>query len=109
MTGTTLAIARMAGETAPILFTSTLFLNATSSDRSDAARDGAVQDLRRTREQPDPNLHEQAWAAAFVLIMFVLVISLSARYFLSRSQRKLTGAGRPPSMLSRVFARARSG
>ena len=34
MTGTTLAIARMAGETAPILFTSTLFLNATAPTRS---------------------------------------------------------------------------
>ena len=35
-----------AGETAPILFTSTLFLNATSSDPQHAARDRAVQDLR---------------------------------------------------------------
>ena len=45
-------------------------------------------------EPPDPSLHSQAWAAAFVLIMFVLVISLTARYFLSRSQRKLTAPAR---------------
>jgi phosphate transport system permease protein len=108
MTGTTLAIARMAGETAPILFTSTLFLNATSSDPSTPLATVPFK-IFDYSQQPSPEQHDQAWAAAFVLIMFVLVISLSARYFLSRSQRKLTGAGRPPSMLSRVLARARSG
>ena len=40
-------------------------------------------------ESPDPTLHEQAWAAAFVLIMFVLVTSLTARLLLERSRRKL--------------------
>ena len=107
MTGTTLAVARMAGETAPILFTSTLFLNATSTDPSTPLATVPFKIFHVLGGSPDPDLHEQAWAAAFVLIMFVLVISLGARYFLYRSQRKLTGAGRPPSMLSRVLARAR--
>jgi ABC-type phosphate transport system permease subunit len=40
-------------------------------------------------ESPDPNLHEQAWAAAFVLIVFVLVTSLTARFILYRAARKL--------------------
>jgi ABC-type phosphate transport system permease subunit len=40
-------------------------------------------------ESADPNLHEQAWAAAFVLIVFVLVTSLLARVLLERSRRKL--------------------
>ena len=40
-------------------------------------------------ESPDTNLNAQAWAAAFVLIMFVLVTSLVARVFLDRSRRKL--------------------
>ena len=42
-------------------------------------------------EAPDPALHEQAWAAAFVLIAFVLVTSLTARALLDRSRRRLTG------------------
>ena len=40
-------------------------------------------------EAPDPNLHQQAWALAFVLIAFVLVTSLTARFLLERSRRKL--------------------
>jgi ABC-type phosphate transport system permease subunit len=44
-------------------------------------------------ESPDRNLNAQAWAAAFVLIAFVLVTSLIARIFLERSRRKLGQAG----------------
>jgi ABC-type phosphate transport system permease subunit len=40
-------------------------------------------------ESADPNLHTQAWAAAFVLIVFVLVTSLTARFLLDRQRRKL--------------------
>jgi len=40
-------------------------------------------------EQADPALHEQAWAAAFVLILFVLVTSLTALLLLERSRKKL--------------------
>jgi len=106
MTGTTLAIARMAGETAPILFTSSLFLNATGSDPQQPLATVPLK-IFLYSEDPDPNLHQQAWAGAFVLIMFVLVVSLTARYFLYRSQRKLTGAAPRQSMLARVLAWAR--
>ena len=40
-------------------------------------------------ESPDANLNAQAWAAAFVLIAFVLVASLTARLLYDRSRRKL--------------------
>jgi ABC-type phosphate transport system permease subunit len=40
-------------------------------------------------ETPDESLHQQAWALAFVLIAFVLVTSLTARFLLERSRRKL--------------------
>ena len=40
-------------------------------------------------EAPDEDLHQQAWALAFVLIAFVLVTSLTARFLLERSRRKL--------------------
>ncbi len=90
LTGATLAIARMAGETAPILFTSTIFLNSTSSDPRTPLATVPIK-IFQYSEDPSPELHEQAWAAAFVLIVFVLVISLSARYLLYRSRRKLAG------------------
>ena len=34
-------------------------------------------------------LHQQAWAAALVLMAFVLVASLAAKALLARSRRKL--------------------
>ncbi|HEX6763658.1 MAG TPA: phosphate ABC transporter permease PstA [Gaiellaceae bacterium] len=88
LTGTTLAIARAAGETAPLLFTCAIAGNAVDWNPSHS-----VQSIPLTiftySESADPNLHTQAWAAAFVLIMFVLVTSLTARVLLDRSRRKL--------------------
>jgi phosphate transport system permease protein len=88
LTGATLAVARAAGETAPILFTSTLFTNSVSADPSHPVATVPFA-IFTYSESPDPNLHKQAWAAAFVLIMFVLLTSLGARVLLHRSRRKL--------------------
>jgi phosphate transport system permease protein len=78
LTGTTLAVARAAGETAPLLFTC-----AIAGQIVDWNPTHSVQSIPLTiflySESADPVLHEQAWAAAFVLIMFVLVTSLTAR------------------------------
>src|SRR5689334_2141852 len=88
LTGATLAVARAAGETAPILFTSTLFTNTVSGDPRHPVATVPFA-IFTYSESPDPNLHRQAWAAAFVLIMFVLLTSLGARFLLHRSRRKL--------------------
>ena len=88
LTGATLAVARAAGETAPILFTSTLFTNSVSADPTHPVATVPFA-IFTYSESPDPNLHKQAWAAAFVLIMFVLLTSLGARVLLHRSRRKL--------------------
>jgi phosphate transport system permease protein len=88
VTGATLGIARAAGETAPILFTSTLFTNQVSADPHHPL--ASVPFIIFTySEDPDPNKHQIAWAAAFVLIVFVLVTSLTARFILHRAARKL--------------------
>jgi phosphate transport system permease protein len=88
LTGTTLAVARAAGETAPLLFTC-----AIAGQLVDWNPAHSVQSIPLTiffdSESADPALHQQAWAAAFVLIMVVLVTSLSARILLERSRRKL--------------------
>ena len=90
LTGTTLAVARAAGETAPLLFTC-----AIAGQLVDWNPSHSVQSLPLTifqySESADPSLHEQAWAAAFVLIAFVLVTSLASRLLLERSRRKLGG------------------
>lgn len=89
LTGATLAVARAAGETAPLLFTTSIFLpNQVVTDPSHAMA-GVPLLILFDSESPDTNLNGQAWAAAFVLMMFVLGLSLAARYLLSRRERKL--------------------
>ncbi len=89
MTGATLAVARAAGETAPLLFTTSIFLpNQVVTDPSHAMAAVPLLILFDS-ESADQSLNDQAWAAAFVLMIFVLVLSLTARYILSRRERKL--------------------
>lgn len=88
VTGTVLAVARAAGETAPLLFTTSIFANSVTTDISHAMPNIPVL-IFIYSEQPDTALHQDAWAAALVLIGFVLVASLGARVVLNRSRRKL--------------------
>jgi phosphate transport system permease protein len=88
MTGAVLAVARAAGETAPLLFTCSIFSTAVSTDVTKALPNIPVL-IFTYSEQPDPALHEQAWGAALVLMGFVLVASLAAKALLARSRRKL--------------------
>jgi phosphate transport system permease protein len=90
LTGSTLAMARAAGETAPILFTSSIFLNSVVTDPRQAMNTLPFT-IFTYSEAADPNLNQQAWAAAFILMMFVLVTSLTSRFLLSRSEKKLKG------------------
>jgi phosphate transport system permease protein len=90
LTGATLAVARAAGETAPLIFTSSIAGNALNTDPFHQALASVPFAIFEYSEAPDPALHAQAWAAAFVLIGFVLVSSLTARLLLARSRRKLT-------------------
>jgi phosphate transport system permease protein len=88
MTGTVIAIARVAGETAPLLFTCSIFSPTLSTDVTHALPNLPVL-IFQYSEQPDPSLHQQAWAASLVLMAFVLVASLGARALLAQSRRKL--------------------
>jgi phosphate transport system permease protein len=90
LTGSTLAVARAAGETAPLLFTTSIFLNAVVTDPRQAMATLPFT-IFTYSEAPDKTLNDQAWAAAFILMAFVLVSSLTARYLLYRSERKIRG------------------
>ncbi|HUZ81950.1 MAG TPA: phosphate ABC transporter permease PstA [Gaiellaceae bacterium] len=91
LTGTTLAVARAAGETAPLLFTCALYGNTVDWNPAHSVASIPLT-IFTYSEAPDPASHQQAWAAAFVLIAFVLVSSLVARLLFDRSRRKLGGA-----------------
>ncbi len=90
LTGTVLAVARAAGETAPLLFVTSIYATTTQWDPRHALPNIPVQ-IFIWSESPDPADHSRAWASALVLMMFVLVTSLVARAALARSRKKLNG------------------
>jgi phosphate transport system permease protein len=88
LTGTVLAIARAAGETAPLLFATSIFSTDISWNVRHALPNMPVQ-IFIWSESPDPEDHRRAWATALVLLVFVLITSLLARAALARSRKKL--------------------
>ena len=90
LTGTTLAVARAAGETAPLLFTCSLATGVVTANPHNPLQSIPIA-IFELSESPDPADHARAWGAAFVLILFVLVFSLGSRIVLARSRRKLGG------------------
>ena len=91
VTGTVLAVARVAGETAPLLFTSSLVGTQVSWDPHHALQTVPVA-IFELAESPDPADHTRAWAAAFVLLLFILFASLGARWLATRSTRRLSAS-----------------
>jgi phosphate transport system permease protein len=78
-----LAVARAMGETAPLLFTA--FNNRFWSARLDRPIASLPVQIYTYAVSPYEDWHRQAWAAALLLVLLVLVLNLAAR-FLTRSQ-----------------------
>jgi phosphate transport system permease protein len=91
ITGSLLAVARALGETAPLLFVSSIFAPTLSTNPSQALPSVPVI-IFQYSESPTPAKHDQAWAAALVLIAVVLLISMVARTLSARSRRRLGAA-----------------
>ena len=109
VTGFLLAIARAAGETAPLLFT------ALGNERYDlglivqsgiAQKQGPFAILQRVfdqpvdslpltlwkyAQQPYPERIQQSWAAALVLMIVILLINIFARLWVEARKRRLQG------------------
>jgi phosphate transport system permease protein len=94
VTGTVLAVARVAGETAPLLFTCSVGVSYSADWNPAHALQTIPVAIFELSDSASPADHARAWAAAFVLLMFILVTSLSARWLASRSRRKLGRAAR---------------
>ena len=88
LTGAVIAVARVAGETAPLLFTSSIAANAVSFDVTHALPTLPVA-IFAFSESADPAEQALGWAAALVLIVFVLVLNVLAKLFAGRKQRRL--------------------
>jgi phosphate transport system permease protein len=91
LTGVVIAVARVAGETAPLLFTTSIAASQISTDVSHALPTLPVT-IFIFSESPDPGEQSAAWAAALVLIAFVLVMNILAKLFAGRKRRQLEGS-----------------
>jgi len=89
VTGTVLAVARVAGETAPLLFTSSIVGTQVGWSPNHALQSIPVA-IYELSESADPADHARAWAAATVLLVFILLTSLTARWLATRGRRRLS-------------------
>lgn len=85
LTGVLVALARIAGETAPLLFTA--FGNPFLEWRLNEPVASLPLLIYQYAISPYDDWHRQAWAASLVLIGFVLVLHLVARFAVRRPYR----------------------
>jgi len=85
VTGIVLALARIAGETAPLLFTA--FNNRFFSTELREPISSLTVQVYTYAISPYDDWHRQAWAGALVLVTIVLVCSLLARFATRRLER----------------------
>jgi len=83
LTGVMLAVARAAGETAPLLFTA-LFRNDWMQGVNEPTASLAV--LIYNFSGQTENMQELAWAAALVLVLLVLAFNLAGQFVSSRNK-----------------------
>lgn len=77
-TGIMLAVARAFGETAPLLFTA--FNNRFWSESLNEPTASLPVQIYTYAVSPYEEWHNQAWTAAFVLVVMVLILNISARF-----------------------------
>jgi phosphate transport system permease protein len=88
LTATVLAVARASGETAPLIFTCSIFGNTVSLRVFGQALPNIPVYIFNASEAADPYGFARAWGAGLVLLLFILLASLAVRT-LSRSGSRL--------------------
>jgi phosphate transport system permease protein len=83
LTATVLAVARAAGETAPLIFTSSIFSNTVSLHLFGQAIPNIPVYIFNASEAADPYGFARAWGAGLVLLLFILIASLGGRALFS--------------------------
>jgi phosphate transport system permease protein len=84
LTGSLLAVARAAGETAPLLFTSAIVFGTSFNlgQRMNAMPIQIFNDV----SQANPRIVERAWGTALTLVVMILLLTLIARLVARRSR-----------------------
>ncbi len=89
VTGTILAVARAAGETAPLLIVDSIWDPSKTSVNMFHGVPNIPVLILTLVEQPDPSGVARAWGAALALLTVILVANVGARILLARSRRKM--------------------
>lgn len=86
ITGILLSVARIGGETAPLIMTvlgSSQFFSGT-----DSPMDALPLRIWRMSLLPYDSAQQQGWGAALVLIIIILAINITVRYYFSKKSKK---------------------
>jgi phosphate transport system permease protein len=89
-TGAILAIARAAGETAPVLICDSLYDPNTTTLNIFHGVPTIPMLIYTSIDLPLPQAVSRAWGAAFILMLFILIANIGARLMLARSRAKMT-------------------
>ena len=90
VTATVLAVARAAGETAPLILASSVFDPKKFSVNPFEALPNVPTWIYKLSEEGNPEGFTEAWGMSLLLVSFILFASLGARALLARSKRKLS-------------------
>lgn len=91
-TGAILAIARAAGETAPLLICDSVYdPQATQLNIFGHGVPTVPMYIFQVFDLPGADIRNHVWSAAFVMLIFILLANIGARVLVARSRRKLTG------------------
>jgi phosphate transport system permease protein len=93
VTGGILAVSRIAGEAAPLLFLSSIVSNTVDWNPLHPLQSVPLAILSLI-DSPYPNDHAIAWAGALVITVAILFMNLGARWLAGRSRRKLLMSSR---------------
>jgi phosphate transport system permease protein len=91
VTGVVLAVARAAGETAPVLLLSSFYNpnQPVTANLFGQAIPNIPMEIYTDSQSAVPAAQARGWGAALVLVTMILIVSLAARYALARQRRRL--------------------
>jgi phosphate transport system permease protein len=89
LTSTVLAVARAAGETAPLLLVSSNNIGSQVTLNPFEALPNIPTTIFRLSEEASPEGLTQAWGAGLVLLTFIMITSIGARILLARTRSKM--------------------
>ncbi len=90
VTATVLAVARAAGETAPLILASSVFDPKQFTVNPFESMPNVPVWIYKLSEEGNPEGFTEAWGMSLLLVSFILFASLGARALLARSKRKLS-------------------